>query len=646
MSPDMPSVSGGPKHSLTLRQFQQLARGGGDRDALEALQRAERSHRTLLLDLLMDLLTPLGRVTAPLPAAERAWDLLAGAQRHDPAVVDELLLLPETGLWLGRLLERLRSAPRGRTPLWADAGHLHILAAVAAARAGLDFSFPVPVHAGEVWLPTLGRARLPCGPPFDVAEVTARQGGIAVVSHSGTVRLPRPAWRPASGWLPLRRVAANGDTVSSDRASGDTANGDASGGSCAGPDGGITLDDLGPYRIAPPPFGVPARLTGPDADHWSGLVRDALGMLRETDAPTAAAVGTLLRTIQPMPAHEPFRVRSTTSSQGVGGFAVSRPPSAEACAAAVTHELQHSKLSALIHLSPLHLPERDAGGRLYYAPWRDDPRPLGGMVQGAYAFTGVARFWRGRALRPGGRRDVLAWFEWELWQRQLTYVLPRLAADPALTEVGRGVLAELRSTVAAWEDRLRSSPAAGPAAEMALDHRTRWRLSHVRPSPDHVERLADAWTRGEDHAPALPCGERYAVGDSGQRHLDTRAVLVRIGLTDPSALRRMRADENGSPPSVTGACRADLLWATGQYERAVRAYADRITAAPTVPAAAPDWSGLRLALVGAEAAPDAVRALETAPELVAAVHHHIRRTTPAARPPGPVALAEWLGVSS
>src|SRR5581483_603165 len=61
------------------------------------------------------------------------------------------------------------------------------------------------------------------------------------------------------------------------------------------------------------------------------------------------------------------------------------------CAVTLAHELQHLKLGALLDIVTLALPD---DGRRYYAPWRDDPRPLGGLLQGAYAYFGVSGFWR------------------------------------------------------------------------------------------------------------------------------------------------------------------------------------------------------------------------------------------------------------
>ena len=53
----------------------------------------------------------------------------------------------------------------------------------------------------------------------------------------------------------------------------------------------------------------------------------------------------------------------------------------------LTHELQHTKLNAVMYLFELLEP---VAGERFYAPWRDDPRPLGGFLQGIYAFFGIA----------------------------------------------------------------------------------------------------------------------------------------------------------------------------------------------------------------------------------------------------------------
>ncbi|MFE9968083.1 HEXXH motif domain-containing protein [Streptomyces sp. NPDC005525] len=607
------------RHSLTSQQFHELARGDGSPATLVALAGAEFSHRLLLFDLLMDTLSPLAGVTGGLPAAQRAWELLAAAQRENPAVVEELLLLPETGLWLARLLARLRSSRSADTPLWAEAGHLHTLAAVAAARAGFTFSFPVPAHQDRVWLPTLGLARLPSARRqrgmWTVAEVRAVSGRLSVIGRYGRLRLPAVLERPARDWLPQRwQALAPGDSRR------------------------IALDDLGHHRIAPLPDGAAKRLSQSAYDSWSRLLRDAYGLLSAVDRPTADAA-VLLRSLQPMPAHERFRVRSVTSGHGVGGLASSMPDSVPLCAATLVHELQHSKLSALMHLYPLHEPAPQAARqRLYYAPWRDDPRPLGGMLQGAYAFTAVARFWRACAMRLTGHGSGLARFESALWLGQLVRVVPDMAADPALTALGRNALQDLLGAVVRLHGRTGEGPEEMLADRMAADHRATWRVAHVRPHPGDVRRLAAAWCAARRRPPALPTRPHPEIRESGERHLDARAMLVRVGLADPAALDKMRDSPGGQLPGIAGAAQADLLWACGEFAAARRLYVREINSESPRPGA---WAGLGLVLADAGRAPEGVSALATVPELLAAVHRAVWQIS--GRPPEPVALARWLG---
>ncbi|MEU1570607.1 HEXXH motif domain-containing protein [Streptomyces collinus] len=603
---------------MTARQLDGLSRGEGDAETLAGLVRSERSHRLLALDLVMDVLTARDGVAAPLPAPERAWSLLAAAQRYAPEAVQELLDLPETGLWVGQLLNRLYRPVTSELPLWADVGHLHCLAAAAAVRAGLDFTFPVPCISGRIDLPTLGQIRLPQGAPEETAVLAGRGGLVTATSLSGVVRLPTALHRSAPGWRPLHRAEV--------RLPGDMKV-------------GFILDDLSRHRIAPPPNGAAQRMAPKTAEELAALLRTGCDLLVKSDAVWIPTVAALLRSVQPMRAHEAFRVRSASSDHAMGGFALSWPDSELACAAAVAHELQHSKLSALAHLFPL-LEESAGPQQLFYAPWRDDPRPLRGMLQGIYAFTGVTRFWWGRTRLPHGEYEQLAWFEFALWRDQLAHVLPTVREAPELTETGRRLLEGLSSTVAGWSaDAPRDGATRAVvrlAERLAVDHRVLWRLHHVRPCPSHVKRLATAWLDGAE--PVLP-GRRSLRAEHALWHLDARAVLTRMAVADPMALDKLRNLPDGEEvPGVTGAMRADLLWAAGESSAAEQRYLRSLVAGTAPPSA---WAGLRLTLEESGRAPHAVHALSSVPELVSALADRVRRRT--GTPADPVELAQWVG---
>ena len=72
---------------------------------------------------------------------------------------------------------------------------------------------------------------------------------------------------------------------------------------------------------------------------------------------------------------------SSTSPEVFGAVALAVPPDRVTGAVTLAHEIQHVKLGAPLDVVTLTLPD---DGTRYHAPWRDDPRPLGTLLQGAY----------------------------------------------------------------------------------------------------------------------------------------------------------------------------------------------------------------------------------------------------------------------
>lgn len=81
------------------------------------------------------------------------------------------------------------------------------------------------------------------------------------------------------------------------------------------------------------------------------------------------------------------------------GAGRSRWPVAEA----LVHEAAHLRLNHAAEAAPLTFGSRDT---VCYSPWRDDPRPVEGIVHGAYAFTLVLGFWLEALASGSPRLDV------------------------------------------------------------------------------------------------------------------------------------------------------------------------------------------------------------------------------------------------
>ncbi|MFI9250179.1 HEXXH motif domain-containing protein [Streptomyces sp. NPDC053069] len=563
-----------PPHVLSATAFDELLCGAGGPDTVAGLRASERSWRLLAIRAVLDTAPPPD-LAGPLPPPAEAWQLLVRAGAADPAAAERVLAYPATGAWAAHTLRRLRGSARDDAPVWVHIGHLQALAASAAILAGLEFRADVPVRRGWVVLPCLGALRLDGGghepdtaeayddgAAWSTAEVRAEGGGRVTVAA-------RPV--PGPGWHPLTQLTAEGCT--------------------------LVLDDLDPYRTLRTPA-VPEPL--PAADDWRQLFAGAWEVLRETGAEEARAIARGLSVVVPRPRAERYRPHSASSGDAFGAALASVPDDAEQFASTLVHEFQHSKLSALMHLFTLH---EDTGEQRYYAPWRDDPRPLGGLLQGVYAFHGVTRFWR-------RRQHPLAHFEFALWRTQTAHALHSVAAAPQLTELGRRLVAELTATLRPWLTEPVGARALAAAELAAADHRATWRAYHLRPDPDAVGEYAEALARSAPPPPGLSTPR--LVPGRPVRGLDTRAVLLRRLLADPEDVHRF-----GAAPGavVEGARPEDVALVTGRTGEALDAFRSRIVRGEGDPET---WTGLALA-ARAHGDPGG-EALLAAPELAMALY--------------------------
>ncbi|GIF14317.1 HEXXH motif domain-containing protein [Actinoplanes teichomyceticus] len=592
-----------PTHLLPQPDYASLVHGTGTAAAMRHLAASERSWRLVALCSVRDALAGHPAGAGPLPPVAQAWDLLFAAEQAAPDEAGTVLTYPQTGIWAAHLLRRLRGVVTDPAPLWTDIGYLHLLAAAAAIRAGLDFAITVPVRAGAVVLPGLGHAALAGTGPDPGTAVVRRAAPVVEVTGGGhTVRVGGPGWRP----LPECEARTAGARIA------------------------FRLDDCDPYRDLRG-WSAPTPLPEADVDRWRALLGDAWRILVEQDRDRAEAVAAATAMVVPLPAAEPYRPLSATCDEAFAAVLASMPDDAEQLAVTLIHETQHVALGALLHLVPMV--GRTTGPRRY-APWRDDPRPLSGLLQGVYAFIGITGFWRRRRHTTG---DPLAEFEFALWRIQLRRVLAALAAEPDLTGHGRELVAGLAGTVGAWAGDRVGARAESLAVLSADDHYGQWRAFHLPVDPHLVERLHTAWRAGA--ARPEPAGtdgldDPAPVTDTAVRWLDGRAVLARVLLAEPDRFARIAAAAGSVGAAVPGALAPDLDLLTGNPERARDGY---LAALATDPDAPRPWLGLGLALA-ALGVPD--NAARRRPELVRAMARALTRAgedVPALR------LIDWLG---
>ncbi|MFD3538702.1 HEXXH motif-containing putative peptide modification protein [Streptomyces sp. NPDC058662] len=389
-------------------------------DGTRLVRDIRRSKRLVLLREVLDAV-PDG------PAGETAdhWALLEDAERHAPAAVRDVLHYPATGVWAEETLRRLH-APHGPAP---DLAHLGAVAVAAALRAGIGFTATLrPVH-GRLVLPTLGLLR------------PERPGPLALTERS---------WDPEDpATLPLHTL----------------------------PGGSTTLDDLDPYRAPRPSRPAPVRparrLTAKGHKRWDTQWAGALSLLHRYDTTRAEETVHLLRSVVPLAGGSRS---SRVTPPAAAGSVLARAQAPPALAATLVHEVQYGKLVALTDVLTLHTADRTAR---HWAPWRADPRPLEGLLHGAYAHLALAGYWQ-RAALYGARG---AWAQHARIRAQVAAVLPALRAHDRLTSAGR----EFTDAMAAAERAMDELPPPGDqhaTARRAVDRERRaWREAHPELAP-------------------------------------------------------------------------------------------------------------------------------------------------------------------
>ncbi|SEF26737.1 HEXXH motif-containing protein [Amycolatopsis pretoriensis] len=545
---------------------------------------------------LLDETTESEEMFRPLPSPGVAWDLLARAQHAAAGAVEKVLAHPYVGSWVGYTTRLYRHDVSSDFPLWVHVGYVRCLAAAAAILAGIVFEIEVPAWGRYVALPTLGMAELSTDDSCAVVVVRGHHGCAEVVDRHLRVHVHHTDPR----WHPIREV----DLIAAGRRLA------------------LRLDDVDPYRglYKPQPS---SRLTTAEVESWRTVLEGAWRLLVTHLPAVAEALPAGLESVVPEPA-VPFRLPTASTGEAFGSAIVSYSRDPTAMAAALVHEFQHIRLGSLLHLVRLHQDDRR---ERFYAPWRDDPRPLGGVIHGVYAFFGVATFWR--ALSRAEPENLLAAFEFALWRRRTWRTLLAVHRDDALTPAGRRFLAGIAERLGPWQTEPVAPEALLWANRAITDHYAGWRIRHLRPDPDLVTELVGAWRNGSPRVIALPPDSvPNAVPDG--RWPDARADLIRLRLSEggTEALHTQG-------PLVPGATSADLAFVAGETAGAAVRYRAELAADPDSPSA---LAGLGLALTARTGGPSS-RALVHRPELVRAVHRSLRPSTAVSVE----TVAEWIG---
>jgi len=600
-------------HRLPPGALAELAVGQGDRAVVGYLRAAQHSKHLLLLHALAKQAAGSDARTPALEAFRSGYDLLAKVQVEQPDVVARLVSLPHVGAWAHDCMVAL---DQGRTPDW---GYLANVAAAAALRAWVGFAIDVPAGDGQVRLPGLGHLT-------DMRAGADGAGGVVLSPGDPVpwIRLSSDGHRLAvgdladipcealftdagatAGWSGTPRIQATADGHGWD-----------------------VLLEVADSHLARFSFPAAGRMTAGSLRNWRDHVQAAWEVLARQGIWPLDAFADTVSVIVPLAQHDDADFVSVTTPAAFGAIATSWPPDPVMMAEMLIHEFQHLKLAAVIDMVPLVAP----GGSesLVYAPWRQDPRPASGLLQGIYAHVAIARFWDAqRELEDDPDARLRAQVLYERWRPTIEPAARTLlGVEGCLTPDGAWFARELLEQGRLLEPGPVPSAAREMAREVALDHWLTWQARHVAVSSAGVSQMAAAFRRGEppDHS-TLPSGR---VEPYTRQVATARSRMLNLRHLDPPRFRHLRGSD------AVSLSRADGLLADGKASEAAEAYRREIlSGAGPVPGS---WVGL--AIAAGHAAPAAVRtAFATRLPLMVEVHGHLAAQGVRS---DPMDLAAWL----
>ncbi|MCI2418134.1 HEXXH motif domain-containing protein [Saccharopolyspora sp. K220] len=420
-------------HRISPDVFAALAAGGGGTEAIRQLRAARRSKNMLLLRAVLDLVVEKGHPSAGFTLA--TFELLSRMQKQAPEAVAGVLGYPLFGAWVLRTAVLLDQDEIGE----AEPDGLASFAAAAAVRGSIGAVVELP-PGDQVRLPSIGVAHFPnpTGEPIRLVDGALSDGRTNIPIRSGSPH-----------WTPIPRISAEHHGLRLD----------------------LAVDDLGAHRV-PDSITIADRLADQNiADEWRYRIGEGWRILAQHHREVAVEVAAAVNVLAPLAGSAPGQL-SATFNDSFGCVAMSLPADARSTALTFAHEVQHAKLSALMDLFPLIKP---GDPDYFYSPWRKDPRPASGLLQGIYAYLGVTGFWR-RQYRAETDEDHRwqAEVEFARWRTAGRDAAHDLANSTRLTPTGRTFLTGTRQVLDAWHTDRISPDAQAEANRRATEHRRHW----------------------------------------------------------------------------------------------------------------------------------------------------------------------------
>lgn len=347
-------------------------------------------------------------------------------------------------------------------------------------------------------------------------------------------------------------------------------------------------------------------LDGGSTARWVESLNKIWDLIEQYDSELAEEMRLALRVIVPVKSPSREEHLSATFRELHGAMYCSWTPDLGTFAGALVHEFHHLKLNLI--LDEVDIFENPKYYQLFYSPWRVDPRPLSGILHGAYSFLGIARFLDkiAQCCPPEIQHSRL---QDEVWHAisQVKTALATLHEHASLTSFGQKFLAAMASEAShLLQTLVRStySPRADLAGRLAA-HRQKWETLHkpwssqadTQSSSDRVQLpTAQGWSSSnankevndslaevEELLGDLPADQ---AADTDRDTIELDWTIDRITYLKTFDSDRFASLQEALSRSTRGTdCRltflqADLLYVNGFFERAVNLYLECLRSRP------------------------------------------------------------------
>jgi len=365
----------------------------------------------------------------------------------------------------------------------------------------------------------------------------------------------------------------------------------------------LFLDSVSPYRISKG-VSLPTRLSSQTLASWNTALNGAWTLLTEYHQYHAQQLAQGLVSLVPVPRTNPFQLTSATSSDAFGQAEIGFESDPALLAGMLIHEFNHSKLNALLEISALDIEDRR---EIFESPWRSDPRPLRGLLHGAYSFLDLTDFWHHQRWIAKGPQAELAHFEFALCREQTQDAINTLLEQDRLTDIGRQFVLLMSERAKKWKTKPIPERLTANVARTLADHSLTWRLRNLEVDSQFIDKVVTSWPKNLDTQVEV---NSFVAAKERQipPTLRARKHLTQLQLGNPELMNKITVSlVHNVVPSATP---ADFYLIANKNDLAAKEYQEEIRRDPHNVSA---WTGLVLASIAKRDGANDV--LHTRPEL-------------------------------